>query len=54
MSIYPDNAVYRLNDTSDPNIKFSTNELMLSVKGIQDELAILYKEKAITPIMTWL
>ncbi|CAF3963438.1 unnamed protein product [Rotaria sordida] len=36
------------------NIYFSTKEIMRNVKGIQEELAKLYKQKAIIPKMNWL
>jgi uncharacterized lipoprotein YddW (UPF0748 family) len=36
------------------NIFFSLSEIMKNVKGIQTELAAIYKEKAITPKMNWL
>ena len=36
------------------NVYFSTKEIMRNVKGIQTELASLYKQKAIIPKMRWL
>lgn len=36
------------------NVYFSTKEIMRNVKGIQTELAALYKQKAIIPKMSWL
>ncbi len=36
------------------NIFFSLNQIMQNVKGIQTELAAIYKQKAITPKMNWL
>ena len=36
------------------NIFFSTKQIMKNVKGIQTELAVLYKQKAIMPKMNWL
>ncbi|CAF4411995.1 unnamed protein product [Rotaria socialis] len=36
------------------NVFFSTKEIMRNAKGIQSELAILYKKKAIIPKMKWL
>jgi hypothetical protein len=36
------------------NVFFATTDIMKNVKGIQTQLAILYKEKAIIPKMNWL
>ena len=36
------------------NIYFSTKEIMKNINGIQTELAVLYKQKAIMPKMSWL
>ncbi|CAF1172713.1 unnamed protein product [Rotaria sordida] len=36
------------------NIFFSAKQIMQNIQGIQGQLAILYQEKAITPIMSWL
>jgi uncharacterized lipoprotein YddW (UPF0748 family) len=36
------------------NVFFSLSQIMQNVKGIQNELSILYQEKAIVPKMNWL
>jgi hypothetical protein len=36
------------------NVFFSTKQLIQNVKGIQNELAKLYTDKAIPPKMNWL
>ncbi|CAF5145301.1 unnamed protein product, partial [Rotaria sp. Silwood1] len=36
------------------NVFFSLSQIMENVKGIQNEFAIIYQEKAIVPKMNWL